>query len=91
MSTPNRRQKIAAGHANVKHPDIFVGAIFPEEKQQIVQSVINEAISKGRVLRYSDGRVSFWNGSDTVIHFDPNSKDLGTIFQTPPGNGPKYW
>ena len=83
--------RIAGGHANVKHPEIFSGKIYSYEKADVVTDIMNEALKNGRVIRYSDGRVSFWNRSDTVIHFDPRSNDLGTVFQTSRGGGSKYW
>jgi hypothetical protein len=77
----NAAEQIANGHSKLDHADSFIGAITNAERADQVQSVIDQAIKKGNVIQWPDGRISFWDGGTGFVHVDPTSADFGTFFR----------
>jgi hypothetical protein len=96
-------EAIGSGHALTKHPRFFEDLHTPAERAQPILDIIDsairlnaEAIASGSHMRhvvyYENGRISFWDGSDGFVHFDPVKGDMGTAFHYDWGGSPShYW
>ncbi len=83
---------ISKGHAFEKHilfKNEFAGLGVRTRKQfaEFIENIISHA-SGTNVKNLSRGRVAYWDASSgTVVIYNPNARDLGTIFRPDAGRG----
>jgi len=75
-------EKIANGHAFLKHAGEF-GNITKNEFKELIQETIT---NPSEVKSLANGRTAYWNESEqTVVIKNPNAADGGTAFQPKAG------
>ena len=75
-------ERIGNGHAYWKHvvkKGEFPGIASPAQLVTEVQKILDNA---SEVKQLKGGRIGFWDAkTETVVIYDPNSSDLGTVFR----------